>query len=409
MKALFLGAGASYDFGLPLVWELTAELRNWLTAEKVDWINDRWKSQGGGRSQKTLEFTKRLLVNKDLHYEAILGAFEVAINRERDSYEREQLHAQYSWLLQMICHMLNERQIKNKAYISGIVSDYYGIQKMADESRPLWVFSLNHDVNFEIIAAAYGIPVKSGFDEEITIPERAPDGEIIGRLKFKKISRSSLNGKKYDLFKKGEYGVNLVKLHGALDVFASGDDLSYLKLQPDENSVVGIIEALDRANMNLRCVPFLAVTNEIAYTDDFGEIQFLRRTLLSGAHKFTGKVSQLAPPEFLSLFESNINFSSEMICIGYSFGDHHIDSCIKNWLSFSSERKIVIVNPAFSSVRDIPVSYLHLSEQIEFQKIGFCDFILNLDSSKDSKEVAFRRWLRRQARIRMSNSIQGLI
>jgi hypothetical protein len=161
--------------------------------------------------------------------------------------------------------------------------------------------------------------------------------------------------------------------------------------------------------MNLRCVPFLSVTNEIAYTDDCGEIQFLRRTLLSGAHKFTGKVSQLAPPEFLSLFESNINFSSEMICIGYSFGDHHIDSCIKNWLSFSSERKIVTVNPAFSGVRDIPVSYLHLSEQIEFQKIGFCEFILNLDSSKDSKEVAFRRWLRRQARIRMSNSIQGLV
>lgn len=408
MKALFLGAGASYDFGLPLVWELTAEIRNWLTPEKIDWINDQWKSQGGGRSQKVVELTKRLLGNKDLHYEAILGALEVAINRERDAHERQELHGQYSWLLQMICYMLNQRQIKNKEFISGVVEDYFGIQKMADENRPLWVFSLNHDVNFEIIAAAHGIPVKSGFNEEIEIPERTPDGKIIGKLRFKKISRSSFTDNRYDFFKKGDYGINLVKLHGALDVFATGDDLSYVKLQPDKNSIAGVIEALERANMNLQCVPFLAVTNEIAYTDDSGEIQFLRRTLLSGAHKFTGKASQLAPPEFLKLFEFNINFISEITCVGYSFGDHHIDSCFRNWLSFSSDRKIVVVNPAFSNVCDIPVSYLHLSEQIEFQKIGFCEYMLSLDPSKDSKERAFRRELRRQARKKMSNSIQGL-
>ncbi len=39
MKALLLGAGASYELGLPLVWELTAEVKNWLTPEKMDWLN----------------------------------------------------------------------------------------------------------------------------------------------------------------------------------------------------------------------------------------------------------------------------------------------------------------------------------------------------------------------------------
>lgn len=45
MKALLLGAGASYELGLPLVWELTNELKTWLMPEKLDWLNDQWKSQ----------------------------------------------------------------------------------------------------------------------------------------------------------------------------------------------------------------------------------------------------------------------------------------------------------------------------------------------------------------------------
>ncbi|MDR9426396.1 MAG: hypothetical protein RI567_14105, partial [Marinobacter sp.] len=82
MKALFLGAGASYELGLPLVWELTAELKNWLTPEKIDWLNEQWKSQGGGRSEKTISLTKELLSLDSLHYEAVLGALEVEINRQ---------------------------------------------------------------------------------------------------------------------------------------------------------------------------------------------------------------------------------------------------------------------------------------------------------------------------------------
>lgn len=35
MKALFIGAGAAYDCGMPLVWELTAEIRRWLTPENL--------------------------------------------------------------------------------------------------------------------------------------------------------------------------------------------------------------------------------------------------------------------------------------------------------------------------------------------------------------------------------------
>jgi hypothetical protein len=48
LTGLFLGAGASYEAGLPLVWELTDEFKKWLTPEKLREFNQGWRIQGGG-------------------------------------------------------------------------------------------------------------------------------------------------------------------------------------------------------------------------------------------------------------------------------------------------------------------------------------------------------------------------
>lgn len=407
MKALFLGAGASYELGLPLVWELTAELKNWLTPEKIGWLNEQWKSQGGGRSEKTISLTKELLSLDALHYEAILGALEVEINRERDSHEYQELHGWYSWLLQMIYHMLLERQVKNEHFILDSAKDLYALKKLCKENQPLWVFSLNHDINTEIIAAVHDVPVKSGFTGETSLPERDEKGNLVGRLGFESLSREDIDTNNYDFFSNGEYGINLIKLHGSLDIFAKGDELNYLKIKPDEYSVKGYVSSLRRANNNLRHYPFAACTNEIAYADDDGEMQFLRRTLLSGAHKFTDKMSQLAPPEFLKLFESYINFADELVCIGYGFGDSHIDTVIRKWLSFSRERNLEVVNPGIKSVSDISSAYLHLARQIKFKRSGFIDFMLGLDSSNDSLQRKALRMLKSSNRNKMKDHIQN--
>ncbi|WP_158547256.1 hypothetical protein [Burkholderia pseudomallei] len=48
MQALFLGAGSSYDCAMPLVSELTAEIKRWLTPDKIHEINDHQKSHQNG-------------------------------------------------------------------------------------------------------------------------------------------------------------------------------------------------------------------------------------------------------------------------------------------------------------------------------------------------------------------------
>jgi len=52
---LFLGAGASFELGMPLVWDLTAELKAWLTPAKLREFNKSWRSQGGGYSDAVID------------------------------------------------------------------------------------------------------------------------------------------------------------------------------------------------------------------------------------------------------------------------------------------------------------------------------------------------------------------
>ena len=106
------------------------------------------------------------------------------------------------------------------------------------------------------------------------------------------------------------------------------------------------------------------VINEIAYTDESGQEQFLQRTLLAGAQKFNKRFSQRLPQKVLDIFRSHINYVQKLYVVGYSFGDAHIDLVLRNWLEFSGERSAVIVDPGR---RSIPAHLAHLALQIEIK------------------------------------------
>ena len=130
-----------------------------------------------------------------------------------------------------------------------------------------------------------------------------------------------------------------VKIHGALDVFTFNDGHDLLKLLPDVPGQDAIIDVLRAANEDL-FYPIPGVpgarantTNEIAYADDDGEMQFLRRSLLAGAFKFDARGQQVLPLSMLKHFRQNLNFVTNLVCIGYSFGDVHINAVLREWLN----------------------------------------------------------------------------
>lgn len=373
LTGLFLGAGASYEIGMPLVQGLTKEICNWLTPDKLRSLNVSWRSQGGGYPDRILDDFISVLQRSDQHYESLLGYLEVQFNRS--SPHSQEYHALYSWLVDLVYHLLYWRHINNIDFIKQNSAYYDGIDSFAGANRPLWIFSLNHDVIVECLCLKHGIPLNSGFTGEVIhIPRRNNHGTIIGELQAEVLPGQHLESSAMPFFPHGVHGVNLLKIHGALDIFTFRDGEDLLKLLPMEDNIDGPIKALRSANQELVYRPDVPIraTNEIAYAGRSGELQFLRRSLLAGAFKFNSRHTQVLPTELLKHFRSNINYVSEIVCIGYAFSDDHINLIIREWLEFDNRRRLEIVDPC---VADVPDTLLHIASQVTLQKCGATDYL----------------------------------
>jgi len=361
-----LGAGASYECAMPLTSELTAELRAKLTPEKLRDFNQAWHKQGGGHPESVIEALADVWVRPGLHYESILGFLETQFRR---NVLRQDYHALYSWLIEAVYWILYTRHLNNVDYIQRNIKWYSGLARLACSNPPVWIFSLNHDLIIECLAAAHGIPVNSGFGKDtLSLPRRDRAGKMIGELRAQIITDDQLE--QYLAFSEpGSPGINLLKLHGALDVFAFGNHgKDLVKLLPLENTVAGVLDTLRVANKELVYreprAPggLIRATNEIAYADESGEMHFLRRTLLAGAFKFDKRESQVLPAKLLDHFRSRINAVTKLGAVGYSFGDIHVNQVLREWLEFKGDRLLEIVQP---DAICIPDCLLHLAPQIK--------------------------------------------
>ena len=304
LTALFLGSGASVEVGMPLVGELTEELKQWLTPDKLRDLNVGWRMQGTGYPDTVIEDFATVLACKPMHYESLLGYLETQSRRVLPLLQ--QYHGLYSWLVEMVYHIFRLRHTNNIALIDQNLSSFEGIAKLAHANAPLWIFSLNHDVVIECLAAKYDIPLHSGFSSGlIALPRRDASGTKIGELRAETLSEAQL-AKGIVFAQPGVAGINLLKIHGALDVFAYRDGKDFAKLVPDERTVQSIIDMLRIAQDELLYVdpqrPYpVKATNEIAFADEMGVMQFLRRSLVAGTHKFDNRHGQVLPKEFFKM------------------------------------------------------------------------------------------------------------
>ena len=277
----------------------------------------------------------------------MLGYLETLFRRPRrdEAQLNDAYHGLYLFLVEIIYILLQQRHILNIDLIERNIQYLEGISALARENKPLWIFSLNHDLIIECLMVHANLPSKFGFSEEmVKLPLRDSCGVSTGELEARILRGDVIDGGALPYFRNGEMGVNLFKLHGSLDVFAFRDGKDLIKLVPSENSIRGVVETLRRANEELRYVDSdfssdaIKATNEIIYADDVGEMQFLRRTLLAGAYKFENNFSQVLPSKLLEHFSRNLNYITTLVCIGYGFGDNHVNQVLREWLSFSRER-----------------------------------------------------------------------
>jgi hypothetical protein len=399
LKGLLLGAGASFEAGFPLTSDLTAEIRAWLTPDKFRSLNERWRLQGGGHPPDVVEDFCRVLINSAMHYESILGHLEVEFMRHRT--RRQEYHSLYGWLAEIVYHILYYRQVRNPTYITSAMADYAGIAGLAAANRPLWIFTLNHDLNIECAAVHHGVPLNFGLPGRLSLPLRRPSGEIFSTLDCHHLTGEELARSGFSFPTSAVYGINLLKVHGALDVFACHDGSDIIKIATDATTVADTIDAVRAANEELFYPHPNApngrakVVNEIAYADLSGEMQFLRRTLLAGAFKFDNRHAQALPKRVLDEFRLRLGHLTQLAAIGYGFGDQHINQIVREWLERSRDNRLEIVSPG---LRSAPQSLLHLMGQIDLVDATASQYLQRSATTAPTRQEKLLHSLRVQGR-----------
>lgn len=377
-KALFLGAGASYECGMPLVWELTNLLRvNVL--KRLDTRLFDFRSDPMFRSR-----FEEILSNPNFHYEKIIGTLE-------ELYLTRGAHwkVAYSTLLQLVeCVqiLLLEEQMYTAGLFAEKVKDYIGIKELINQYPCLHVFSLNHDINFEELCMYHGIQCRDGF-----FPNGGERYSNVAR--FATLTREKMESGDLNLLEPEEKGVNLIKLHGSLDIFAVEDKNLYLKCAPPGEGRTGSflqeIMKVEKHSRDVCARMKLRTIGELNVLDVNGELQFLRRSLLSGAHKFQGSFDQIAPLAFFNYFKKVMPLITEIDVIGYGFGDFHINSVLSQWLS-EANGSMNIYDPYRKTT---PPELGGDEKKIKVINGGFTQYLGDFGSVPRSVSSSFRKWM----------------
>ncbi|MFL9900029.1 hypothetical protein PQR71_18050 [Paraburkholderia fungorum] len=383
MKALFLGAGASYECGMPLVWEFT----NGLRMNVLKRLNSHLFDFRRDPSLRT--HLEALLSAPELHYEQMIGELEAL-------YLQRGLHSDVAYtaarqLLDCVQVLLLEDQLNTTAMFGERAKTYSGIRDLLARHPCLHVFSLNHDINFEEICKFHGVPYRDGFFDDA--PQRYSN---IAR--FKTLTASQMGAGKLNFYGPEDTGVNLIKLHGSLDVFAVEDKQLYLKCIPEPREPLGahVLEVLKvEAHSREVCQRMQSRTvGELNVNDLDGELQFLRRSLLSGAQKFKGTFDQIAPLAFFHEFRTRMEDIVELDVIGYGFGDPHINEVLAQWLK-TVHTSLTIYDPYRKSV---PPELGDAVANVRIRNIGLTDYLNEAGNSKQPLLARGRRYLLDMAR-----------
>lgn len=378
VKGLLLGAGASVECGMPLVWGFTNTLsRNILSRLDIKLFNFH-----GDTSIKT-RFAS-IFQSEAMHYEEMVKSLEDWEEQAKTPKEAEIVDGLIKQVTECIQLLLLEIQEKCLPRMKVIFENYLGLAALLECQDRIEIFSLNHDLIIEELCAYFKLGLKDGF-----YANREHSYKNLGE--FRLITSDELSNHNLDFFEENEKGINLLKLHGSFDIFAIEDKKTYLKSVGDGSfgSFVSAIRNIESKSLEVCQKMQTRGVNELFVNDSSGELQFLRRSLLSGGNKFKGKFEQIAPIALFDAFKSRINNVQDLVVIGYGFGDEHINEVIIKWIE-NSQNRLTICNPYCEEIPEFLQGY---QAQVNIVKKGMTDYLLSIDSSKDTPEKKVKREL----------------
>ena len=91
------------------------------------------------------------------------------VSTRRQQAFAEQYDGMYKRMVELIYLLLYHRQVGSLPYIIGGFPPFEGLAGLVCQSSPVWTFSLNHDLIFQLLAAHCNIPLRDGFWPDKTL------------------------------------------------------------------------------------------------------------------------------------------------------------------------------------------------------------------------------------------------
>lgn len=362
--ALLLGAGFSYDLGMPISSELTEVFLgvfNKANTTNLVAMMSRQQPFGDDRpiNNKAIEEAFSLLLkykeDKGTNYEELLMKIQEGAERYTANHsqsDRDSYHFVFTILYDMIHTILSLYQATAyEVLYAKNVQWFSKLDNILSDKGETWVVSLNHDLLLECLAIDFGIPITYGAMNQRSFP--VSNLAMQDCITFSCIDRSN-----YDVgspgFIRGQRGINLVKLHGSLTEHEYGDRDEILNPTLERKSSRELIGDFHRIqNMAYfyqgRLVPS---GRERAITGPNGELDLMSKAILTGGRKYSTVAKIQKGEEKLAIFDDILRQVDQLTIIGYGFGDWHVNFRIQNAMARRDELIVHVVDPHLMKLPD---------------------------------------------------------
>jgi hypothetical protein len=292
--------------------------------------------------------------NSESNYEGFLKEIQDRHNELGIKQDfKDSLHYIFGKLLDTIFQMFWMYHANNFHIYLANKKFYQSFSNLLSNNDELWIISLNHDLLVEFLCFDNNIPMSFGSLGHITFPESNDNFNNI--ITFMQIPRNDIKIDKLG-FIRGKRGVNLIKLHGAINEFMYGDNKYILHIQPDINETP--ISYLNRTNKVLNEMSYSVngippyVVGELVVCSMKGEANFLSKSLLIGGYKYSETFDPKPGEEKIRLMEEVLSYVDELTIIGYGFGDKHVNDRLYNAMLLNQKLSIWIIDPYRTKIPD---------------------------------------------------------
>lgn len=353
-KGLLLGAGFSYDLGMPLSVEFTEVFLDIFNKSNVESLatalakNDPY-SKGRPINQGAIFNGFDLLLeykkSKGNNYEEFLQIIQDKKNElgssqsDKDSYSYlfsvfyEIIHTVLSIYQKISYEIIYDKNIRWFSKFENLLSD-----------KETWVFTLNHDLYMECIALDFGMPITYGDSESLSFP--LSNIEMNKKVNLTCSKRSDLASGDSGFFR-GKRGINLVKLHGGLSELHYKDNEILCNLPLNYNSSNELIANFKK----LEDMAYYHQGKKMPsgkdrwITGSNGESDIITKSMLTGGRKYSKTSKIKKGEEKLKIFDEELMRLDELTVIGYGFGDKHINFRLSNAMLLNKNLTVRIIDP----------------------------------------------------------------